>query len=337
MAITLGSLFDGIGGWQFAAVECGIVPVWSSEIETFPLSVTAKHFPNTKQLGDVKDINGAEIEPVDIICAGSPCQDLSVAGNRAGLKGERSGLFRNAIDIVRQMRRATGGAYPKWFVWENVPGAFSSNKGADFKSVLEEITETNIPMPRSGRWAKSGLVRSSKCDIAWRVLDAQYWGVPQRRKRIFLVADFRKERQPEVLFEPESVPWNTKEGGKQREESSRNTRESTEKASRTYCIEGNGGNPTCNQGCMMIMQGIATQSYHDMKLSDKAASLRASGGAYGGGSENYALQSTPQQCTVDFGSTGTRIYMNADKSVTLTANGGGLGAKTGLYCIRGDE
>lgn len=109
MAITLGSLFDGIGGWQFAAVECGIVPVWSSEIEAFPLSVTAKHFPNTKQLGDIKGINGAEIEPVDIICAGSPCQDLSVAGNRAGLEGERSGLFRNAIDIVRQMRRATGG------------------------------------------------------------------------------------------------------------------------------------------------------------------------------------------------------------------------------------
>lgn len=203
--LTLGSLFDGIGGWQLAAVECGIEPKWASEIDPFPASVTAKHFPDTKQLGDVAKIDGSKVEPVDIICAGSPCQDLSVAGKGAGLAGERSGLFGEAIRIIREMRRATNREYPKWFVWENVYGAFSSNKGADFRTVLEEITESNIPMPTSKRWAKSGLVRSAVCDVAWRGLDAQYWGVPQRRKRIFLVADFRKERRPEVLFESESL------------------------------------------------------------------------------------------------------------------------------------
>ena len=208
--ITLGSLFDGIGGWQLAAVHAGVKPLWSSEIEAFPLSITAKHFPTTKQLGDITKINGADIEPVDILCAGSPCQDLSSAGKRKGLEGERSGLFRKAIDIVRSMRESTGGAYPRFFVWENVPGAFSSNKGADFRTVLEEITESTIPVPRSGKWAKAGLVRSSQCDIAWRVLDAQYWGVPQRRKRIFLIADFRAngERRPEVLFESQSLQGN---------------------------------------------------------------------------------------------------------------------------------
>ena len=213
--LTLGSLFDGLGGWQLAALHNGVRPVWSSEIETFPMAVTKKHFPDTLQLGDINRLNGAEIPPVDIICAGSPCQDLSVAGKRKGLDGERSGLFRKAIDIVSGMRTATNGEYPKFFIWENVPGAFSSNKGADFQAVLEEITKSKIPMPAGGKWAAAGMVRSGRCDIAWRVLDAQYWGVPQRRKRIFLVSDFRdkKYRNTAVLFEPESVPGNPAPGG----------------------------------------------------------------------------------------------------------------------------
>ena len=215
--LTLGSLFDGLGGWQLAALHNGVRPVWSSEIEAFPIAVTKKHFPETLQLGDITKLDGATLPPVDIICAGSPCQDLSVAGKRKGLDGERSGLFRKAIDIVRGMREATNGEYPKFFIWENVPGAFSSNKGADFQAVLEEITKSKIPMPAGGKWAAAGMVRSGKCDIAWRVLDAQYWGVPQRRKRIFLVADFRNQqsRNTEVLFEPESVPRNTESGGKE--------------------------------------------------------------------------------------------------------------------------
>lgn len=213
--LTLGSLFDGLGGWQLAALHNGVRPVWSSEIEAFPMAITKKHFPDTLQLGDITKLDGATLPPVDIICAGSPCQDLSVAGKRKGLEGERSGLFRKAIDIVFSMREATNGEYPKFFIWENVPGAFSSNKGADFQAVLEEISKSKIPMPAGGRWATAGMVRSGRCDIAWRVLDAQYWGVPQRRKRIFLIADFREKqsRNAAVLFEPESVSGNTTPGG----------------------------------------------------------------------------------------------------------------------------
>ena len=160
------------------------------------------------------NIDGGKVQPVDIICAGSPCQDLSVAGKRAGLAGERSGLFVRAVDIVRQMRRATDGEKPRFFVWENVPGAFSSNHRRDFQAVLEEIGQAEVPMPKSGRWADAGLVRTHTCDIAWRVLDAQYWGVPQRRKRIFLVADFAEtgRRAAEILFEPEGVQGDTPQG-----------------------------------------------------------------------------------------------------------------------------
>lgn len=191
---TIGSLFDGIGGWQLAARHCGAKTLWSSEIEAFPKLVTSIHFPDTKQLGDINDINGADIEPVDIICAGSPCQDLSIAGKRAGLEGKRSNLFYQAMRIVREMREKTNEKYPKYFIWENVTGAFTSNSRRDFQSVLEEIGQTDIPIPKSGKWARSGLVRSDQCEIGWRTLDAQFWGVPQRRKRIFLVAGFGKFR-----------------------------------------------------------------------------------------------------------------------------------------------
>ena len=211
--MKLGSLFDGIGGWPLAAVKMHVEPVWASEIEAFPIAVTEKHFPDMKQLGDITAINGADIEPVDIICMGSPCQDLSVAGKREGLAGARSGLFMDAVRIVREMREATNGKYPRFVVWENVPGAFSSNKGNDFRAVLEEITESSIPMSKSGRWAKAGMVRSNGCEVAWRVLDAQYWGVPQRRKRIFLVADFRGQCATEILFKPEGVSGNIAAGG----------------------------------------------------------------------------------------------------------------------------
>ena len=205
--MTLGSLFDGIGGWLLAARHAGVTPLWASEIEPFPCSVTARHFPDVKQLGDITKIDGAAIPPVDIVCAGSPCQDLSIAGKRKGLDGERSGLFRTAVDLVRRMRERTAGKYPRFFVWENVPGAFSSNRGMDFQAVLEEIGESEIPMPQGNRWAPAGLVQFPGAEIAWRVLDAQYWGVPQRRKRIFLVADFAADGRcaGEILFESEGV------------------------------------------------------------------------------------------------------------------------------------
>jgi len=205
--MTLGSLFDGIGGWLLAARHAGVTPVWASEIELFPCSVTARHFPDVKQLGDITQIDPNAIEPVDIVCAGSPCQDLSIAGKRKGLCGERSGLFRTAVDIVRRMRERTGGKYPRYFVWENVPGVFSSNAGMDFRSVLEEVGACEIPIPLNGRWANAGLVELPICEIAWRVFDAKYWGVPQRRRRIFLVADFAADGRcaGEILFESEGV------------------------------------------------------------------------------------------------------------------------------------
>jgi len=181
------------------------------------MRVTREHFPDTIQLGDINKIDIDAIPPVDIICAGSPCQDLSIAGLKKGLgqRGDkevtRSGLFRRAIDIVRGLRARTGGRYPRWFVFENVTGIFSSAKGMDFKAVLEEVLETEIPMPRSGRWANAGVVRNGDRQCEWRVLDAQHWNVAQRRQRLFLVCDFTAgQRGPrEVLFEPAGLPGDT--------------------------------------------------------------------------------------------------------------------------------
>ena len=228
--MKLGSLFDGIGGFPLAASRYKIEPVWASEIEPFPIKVTQHHFPNMKHLGDITQINGAEIEPVDIITFGSPCQDLSVAGKREGLSGERSGLFMDAVRIIREMRTATRGKCPRFAVWENVPGAFSSNKGEDFRAVLSEIAETEIPMPRSGKWANAGMVRTERIDIAWRTLDAQYWGVPQRRKRIFLVADFTGRCAGEILFIEKGLSGNLTESGEAREEAAGAVGDSTAKS-----------------------------------------------------------------------------------------------------------
>lgn len=207
MILSLGSLFDGIGGFPLAASRCGIKPVWSSEIDKSCLKVTAHHFPDMAQLGDIRYLNGGEISPVDILTGGSPCQDLSVAGKGAGLKGERSGLFREMIRVIGEMRDNSG--KPQYVLWENVPGAFSSNKGQDFKAVLEGFLGYEVPMPR--KWTSAGMVGGC---LAWRVLDAQYFGVPQRRRRIFLVRDFGGRRAGEILFEPAGMSGDTPEGGK---------------------------------------------------------------------------------------------------------------------------
>lgn len=216
--MTLGSLFDGIGGFPLAAQHCGIEPLWASEIEPSCIEITRRHFPSMIHLGSVTDINGADIPPVDIISFGSPCQDLSIAGKQAGLDGERSGLFLEAVRIIREMRYATDGRYPAYAIWENVPGAYSSNKGEDFRRVIEALTESKIPVPKPGKWAESGLVRLSDREIAWRTFNAQYWGVPQRRKRIYLVADFRGRSAGEILFKPESLLGYTPQGGKEGQE-----------------------------------------------------------------------------------------------------------------------
>lgn len=215
---TLGSLFDGSGGFPLAGSLCGITPIWASEVEPYPIAVTRSRFPALQHLGDISKINGAEIPPVDIITFGSPCQDLSVAGKRAGLKHEsngdeettRSGLFMEAVRIIKEMRGATNGRYPSFAVWENVPGAFSSNKGEDFRVVLEELTKIAEPaaavppMPQGG-WPYADCYVGDGWSVAYRTFDAQYWGVPQRRRRIHLVADFGGERAGKILFEREGV------------------------------------------------------------------------------------------------------------------------------------
>lgn len=211
--LTLGSLFDGIGGFPFAGEIAGIKPVWAAEVEPLCVAVTKHRFPDMLHFGDVSKLNGADLPPVDIITFGSPCQDLSVAGQRKGLKhkkngdGEttRSGLFFDAVRIIYEMREATNGLYPTFIVWENVPGAFSSHSGRDFRAVLEQITQTDIPMPGSKRWANAGVVRSERIHAAWRVLDGQYWGVPQRRKRIFLVGSFGTDCAEKISFNRDSV------------------------------------------------------------------------------------------------------------------------------------
>lgn len=169
-------------------------------------------------LGDITKIHGDQIEPVDCITFGSPCQDLSIAGRRAGLAGERSGLFVEAVRIIKEMRKATNGMHPTFAIWENVPGAFSSNSGEDFRAVLEELArveqpDTVIPRPpRGGRWSKAGAIAGAGWSLAWRQLDAQHWGVPQRRKRIALVADFGGQRASEILFERTGVSGHPDEG-----------------------------------------------------------------------------------------------------------------------------
>ena len=229
--MTLGSLFDGSGTCPLAAAMCGITPVWASEIEPYPIRVTQKNFPRMKHLGDITQINGAEIEPVDIVTFGSPCQDLSEAGAQKGLvDGKRSRLFFDALRIICEMREATNGKYPRYAVWENVPGAFSSNKGRDFLEVLRAFVRAaggngaDVPAPaRGGKsdklvWRHAGCIMGDGFSVAWRVLDAQYWGVPQRRKRIYLVADFRGQHAGEILFKCEGLRGNfaqSREAGKE--------------------------------------------------------------------------------------------------------------------------
>ena len=197
--LTLGSLFSGSGGFELAGILAGIEPVWASEVEPFAVRVTTKRLPGMKHYGDVSALSGAALPPVDIITFGSPCQDMSIAGRRAGLDGERSGLFHQAIRIIREMREATNGEYPRYCVWENVPGAFSSNGGADFKAVLEAVIgvkepAAEVPAPGKNGWPYADVYLGDGWSVAYRLLDAQFWGVPQRRARIFLVADFGSER-----------------------------------------------------------------------------------------------------------------------------------------------
>ena len=313
--LTLGSLFDGIGGWLLAAERAGIMPVWASEIDPFPQAVTNYHFPDVKQLGDITKLDGANIESVDIVTMGSPCQDLSIAGKREGLHGARSGLFIRAVELIRAMRRASGGSKPRFVVWENVPGAFSSNHGMDFKTVLEEITEEDIPIPTDAPpgWTKAGMVQYRQCDIAWRVLDAQFFGGPQRRRRIFLVADFGTGTRcaEKILFEPESLPGDTAPGKDAEERTTAGAATST------------GNTSTLGNECILNDQGGQC-----MNVSfGKTGTLRAQERGY----QPIILDLTHADEVVR--------YAGTDKTQTLNARMGTGGNQTPViqtFCIAGN-
>ena len=269
--LTLGSLFDGSGGFPLGGMLAGITPVWASEVEPFPIRVTTKRLPFMKHYGDISQMDGGEIEPVDIITFGSPCQDMSVAGKRDGLDGSRSSLFYEAIRIVKEMRCKTNGRYPRFIVWENVPGAFSSNKGEDFRCVLESICcvkDEELSVPRPAKWTYAGEILGDGFSVAWRQLDAQYWGVPQRRKRIFLVADFAGGSAGKILFESESVSGYTPQGFRTWEETAGASAEGT---GETGCFGVDGYNSTVGDkaATLGVNCGVSTGRNGLLVLNDQ--------------------------------------------------------------------
>lgn len=363
--MKLMSLFDGSGGFPLAASLCGIEPVYAAEVEPYPIAVTKNRFPKMKHLGDVSKVKGGEIEPVDIITFGSPCQDMSIAGKRAGLKhadmGDdettRSGLFLEAIRIIKEMREATNGVYPRYAIWENVPGTFSSNRGEDFRTVLEEfirVKEKDAVMPdvpKAG-WPYADCYSGNGWSLAYRVFDAQYWGVPQRRRRIYLVADFRGQRAGEILLKSEGLRRNSAQSGTQGQETARCAKNSVGTAISgvdrynqsflsglaqtlrapgggdctptvlapvaVYCHQGNGIDRADTAGCngkgwkedtSYTLNTIdkpavvyAQKSYTEFKDESTLSTLKATGGNYGGGSENIVVKKyivrrlTPTEC-----------------------------------------
>ena len=374
MSYKLGSLFDGSGGFPLSGTLCDIKPMWAAEVEPYPIVVTTSRFPNMKHLGDISKVNGAEIESVDIITFGSPCQDLSVAGKRAGLKHEdngddettRSGLFMEAVRIIKEMRKATNGEHPRFAVWENVPGAFSSNNGEDFRIVLQElikIAEPNAVMPEVPKkgWAYADSYSGDGWSIAYRVFDAQYWGVPQRRRRIYLVADFRGGCAEKILFEREGLrgyftegrkPWQAvapdaerSVGADDREGAvcygissydsnsmkSSNPHSGIYEAETSRTLDANGGNPTCNQGGIAVVEdipytlkirsGCAVDS--GGKVADKGALVQ----------ENLSATlatSNDQYLFQPVGIDGYNADLTGDKAATLGVNCGMSTGRNGV-------
>lgn len=349
--LTLGSLFDGSGGFPLGGLLSGITPLWASEVEPFPIRVTTKRLPQMKHMGDISTINGSEIEPVDIITFGSPCQDMSVAGKRNGLDGSRSSLFYEAIRIVKEMRCSTNGQYPRFIVWENVPGAFSSNKGEDFKAVLESIcsvkTDTvSVPLPK--KWTGAGHLVGDGFDIAWRTVDAQYWGVPQRRRRIYLVADFAGGCAGKILFESEGLsgyppksfcPW---------ERTPTTIEDSTDEASR-ICLNDQGGNRmdvtkdiTCTLRAKSTHPPLVFENHsQDARYTgplDVAQTVLSTFGT-GGNNQPFVIE-VPQAFGICAKASNSMLsdnphsgFYKADTSRTLDANGGNPNCNQGGIAV----
>ena len=254
--ITLGSLFDGIGVFPLAATLHGITPLWASEIEKAPISITRRHFPDMEHLGDITKLDGGKIPAVHVLTFGSPCQNLSQIGNRTGLAGEKSSLFYQAIRIIKEMRDATDGRFPVIAVWENVMGSLSSSDRLDFAAVLRAFTDTDIPIPASGGWAHAGMVRGRGPDLCWRLMDAQYWASPRlaRRQRIFIVADFGGRRAHEILFKPRPMFQVSPAG--------RESGLSAAQDHRGPVIETRGRIPIVRPFQLFCMRGAANDRYH---------------------------------------------------------------------------
>ena len=302
-SLTLGSLFDGIGGFPLAGVRQGFTPAWASEIEPFPIEVTKIRFPEMLHMGDITKLQGAELTPVDVVCGGSPCQDLSVAGKRAGLQGERSGLFMEQIRVIKELRAYdartkrtddTVRLRPRYMVWENVPGAFSSSDGEDFRAVLEETcriadSTVSVPRPPGGVWRSAGAILGDQFSLAWRVYDAQYWSVPQRRKRIYLVADFGGYTAPQILFKQDSLLGDSAAGEETRQGASSCAEAGTGDSGRSPVRIGEDSEPiafACNQRDevrnLHDLSG-AIQAQPGMKQQTFIAAFSAGQGAKTGG------------------------------------------------------
>lgn len=317
--MKLGSLFDGSGTCPLAASAVGIIPAWAIEIEPFPKAVTQSRFPKMVHLGDITKMNGAEIEPVDVVTFGSPCQNLSIAGNGKGLAGQESSLFFEAIRVIQEMRCATNGRFPQIVIWENVYGAFSSTQGEDFRTVIEtlwKICEGNDSVPRyaedkQGRqkWPHTGFVLGDRSSIAWRGLDAQGWGVPQRRKRVFVVLDLGGQCAGRILFEREGLRRDFKKVRRTGETIRPASETSPAEHYRVYAVENHaqdsrvslrpdntvqtlagrmgtgGGNVP-----LVLVPCFGQASYDEYAPTEQAVTLKATGGNYGGGTETLVLE-----------------------------------------------
>ncbi len=403
--MKLGSLFDGSGTCPLAASAVGIIPAWASEIEPFPKAVTQSRFPKMVHLGDITKMNGAEIEPVDVITFGSPCQNLSIAGNGKGLAGQESSLFFEAIRVIQEMRCATNGRFPQIVIWENVYGAFSSTQGEDFQTVIEtlwKICEGDDSVPRyaedkQGRqkWPHTGFVLGDHSSIAWRGLDAQGWGVPQRRKRVFVVLDLGGQCAGQILFEREGLRRDFKKVRTTRETIRPTVKTSPSEHNSVFAVESHpqdsrvvlrrdgivqtlsgrmgtgGGNvpiaifsfdslasnsmksanphsgsrrvdiaktldcadpsPAKNQGglCVIQAQAFGQASYDEYAPTEQAVTLKATGGNYGGGTENLVLVPCKADVGIANGGAGKKagsIAFSKEVSPTLKAGASGLQA-----------
>lgn len=334
--LTLGSLFDGSGGFPLSALIAGITPLWASEIEPFPIRVTTKRLPKMKHLGSITEINGGEIEPVDIISMGSPCQDLSIAGKREGLiEGKRSSLFFEALRIIKEMREKTNGEKPRYIIWENVTGALNSSKGEDFRAVIEGIARIKyheVSIPIAEKWTGGGLIMEDDFSLAWRVLNAQYWGVPQRRKRIYLVADLNSSSAGKVLFESEGLPGYNPKSFRTWEETPTGIGISTPKTG-TICLNDQGGERmdvtvdfTATLRANSSNPPLVFQNHsQDSRFKGPIEVADAVLATYGTGGNNQPLIcSTPKLLKIRCGVTGQGgrgALIQDNKSATLSCSG----------------